>query len=65
MTYITDAIALVSLAWAVVAFLFIGAAMTTPCPAEDDTWCIWDASSQGNGVGESSIRFGPVWVPTK
>lgn len=29
----------------------------TPCPTEDSTWCYWDATSRGNGNGESFIAL--------
>jgi hypothetical protein len=32
-------------------------ALTTPCPTEDSTNCYWDAQTQGNGRGTSSLRI--------
>lgn len=27
------------------------------CECEDSTWCVWNASAQGNGKGESFISL--------
>ena len=29
--------------------------LLTPCPTEDSTNCVWDATAQGNGHGQSFI----------
>lgn len=29
----------------------------TPCATEDDTWCHWNAVTQGNGEGESFTTY--------
>lgn len=31
--------------------------MSTPCAEEDSLNCVWDASVQGNGVGQSYINI--------
>lgn len=27
------------------------------CPTEDSTWCVWNAASQGNGIGHSFVSL--------
>lgn len=31
--------------------------LSQPCLAEDSTWCHWDASERGNGLGGSHVAF--------
>lgn len=33
----------------------IPAGWLPPCPTEDSTHCYWDASEQGNGLGEDFV----------
>lgn len=38
-------------------FLCVPLVQATPCRAEDDTWCHWNASVQGNGQGHSFTTY--------
>ena len=41
---------------------WVGVSVYTPCEAEDSTFCYWDASTRGNGLGQSFINIGGVNV---
>lgn len=50
---------------AVITFVFVGVTynlMSTPCAEEDSLNCVWDASVQGNGVGQSYINISNDFV---
>lgn len=38
-------------------FMCIPLVQATPCRTEDDTWCHWNAVTQGNGEGESFTTY--------
>jgi hypothetical protein len=31
--------------------------VATPCRTEDSTWCYWDSTKHGNGLGRSFISL--------
>lgn len=39
------------------AFICIPMVQHTPCRTEDDTWCHWNATVQGNGEGRSFTTY--------
>lgn len=57
-----------NIAITIAAFLFVIFAgityhlLSTPCAEEDSLNCVWDASVQGNGVGQSYINISNDWV---
>ena len=38
-------------------FLLLATIILGPCPTEDSTACAWDASSQGNHIGQSFVAL--------
>lgn len=51
------AILLAILSWLLLATVIVAplVLMLPPCPYEDSSNCIWDASKQGNGQGRSFV----------
>lgn len=46
------------IALAAVALAVMAVSILPPCPTEDSTNCIWDASKRGNGQGQSFVGIG-------
>lgn len=42
----------------------IAALSLPPCEYEDSTNCHWNASTRGNGIGQSFIAIGPIIIHT-
>jgi hypothetical protein len=46
-----------SVAFLLSLLVFIALLPFRPCPAEDSSFCYWDAETRGNGHGQSFIRL--------